>query len=112
MKIKYIYMLLAATALMSGYALADPVNVITNGDFEAGNTGFSSDYTFSPGNIWDPATYDIVSDPNDSHNLATSFGDHTTGDGLMMVIRLAPGRNSQQIGWPVVLTPQPSGLWF
>jgi hypothetical protein len=86
MKIKYFYTLLAAITLLSGHALADPVNVITNGDFEAGNTGFSSDYTFSPGNIWGPGTYDIVTDPSNSHRLASSFGDHTTGSGNMMVV--------------------------
>jgi hypothetical protein len=89
MKNKCFYVLLAATILLPCQLMADPVNpvnVIVNGDFEAGNTGFSSDYTYSPGNIWNPATYDIVSDPHSSHGLASSFGDHTTGDGLMMVI--------------------------
>jgi hypothetical protein len=86
MKNKFFYVLLAAATLMSGQLLADPVNIIINGDFEAGNTGFSSGYTYSPGNLWDPETYDIVSDPQLSHSLAASFGDHTSGSGYMMAI--------------------------
>lgn len=83
---KFYYMLLAAVILLSGQLLADPVNIIVNGDFEAGNTGFSTGYTYSPGNIHGPGTYDIVTDPQLSHASATSFGDHTTGSGYMMAI--------------------------
>jgi len=59
-------------------------DLIVNGDFESGNTGFDSDFTFSPGDITAPATYDIVTDPRNSHGSATSYGDHTTGAGLML----------------------------
>ena len=61
-------------------------NLIVNGDFESGNTGFSSDYTFSPGNLFPPAVYDVLSDPSSAHFAATSFGDHTSGSGLMMAV--------------------------
>jgi hypothetical protein len=61
-------------------------NLIVNGDFESGNTGFSTVYTFSPGDIFGPATYDILSNPNSAHASAASFGDHTSGSGLMMAI--------------------------
>ena len=58
--------------------------LILNGDFESGNTGFTSDFTFSPGNIVPASTYDIVTNPRLSHGSATSYGDHTTGSGLML----------------------------
>ena len=36
----------AVTAAMAVATSASAVNLVVNGDFEAGNTGFSSDYTF------------------------------------------------------------------
>lgn len=61
-------------------------NLIVNGDFEAGNTGFSSDYRHSPGDIVPAGVYDIVADPKSVHESATSYGDHTGGSGLMMAV--------------------------
>jgi hypothetical protein len=46
---------LAVTALLAGGAPAW-ANLIVNGDFEAGNSGFSSAYAFSPGNIFPEGT--------------------------------------------------------
>ena len=61
-------------------------NLITNGGFEAGNTGFSSGYSHVPGNIGGAGTYDTIANPASAHSLATSYGDHTTGSELMMAI--------------------------
>ena len=48
-------------------ASADPPpNLVFNGDFSLGNVGFTSDYTFSPGDIVGEKTYDIVTDPSNS----------------------------------------------
>ena len=58
-------------------------NLIVNGDFEAGNTGFTSDFAFAP-LISGAGTYQVLDDPNSSHSSATSYGDHTTGAGLML----------------------------
>jgi len=68
---------------LSGFASA---NLITNGDFETGNSGFSSDYTHSPGNINGAGTYAVVTDPRSVHGSATSYGDHTSGSGNMMAV--------------------------
>jgi len=38
---------LLAAALLAGTP-AFAVNLVTNGDFEASNTGFTSDYTYTP----------------------------------------------------------------
>lgn len=65
---------------------ASSANLIVNGDFEAGNTGFSSDYAYSPGNITGAGVYDILTDPSPAHNLAASYGDHTSGAGKMMAV--------------------------
>jgi hypothetical protein len=59
-------------------------DLILNGDFHLGNTGFKSDYSYVPGNIIDLQTYDIVTDPIKASQYATSFGDHTSGTGQML----------------------------
>jgi hypothetical protein len=71
---------------------------IVNGDFELGNVGFTSGYTYhpldyvpltSPGigfALWDEGTYTVTTDPKLAHGYWTSFGDHTTGSGQMMVV--------------------------
>ena len=60
-------------------------NLIVNGDFESGNTGFSSGYTFGPINLF-AGVYGMLADPFSVHPDATSFGDHTSGLGLMMAV--------------------------
>jgi len=59
--------------------------LVANGDFEAGNSDFGSDYTYSHGDVFDQTKYDVVADPQDAHPLAASYKDHTSGAGLMMV---------------------------
>jgi len=58
-------------------------NLIANGDFEDGNVSFHTHYTFN--GIGDSA-YVIEDDPQDWNPNFASFGDHTTGTGLMMVV--------------------------
>jgi hypothetical protein len=83
---------IAASIALCGVAQASP-NLIFNGDFELGNTGFYTDYTFSPDDGWDEGVYAIVYDPADWHPLAASYGDHTTGSGLMMAVNGHPEPN-------------------
>lgn len=75
--------------LLASYALcvlsAPAQNLIVNGDFEAGNTGFSNDYIYSLANMEPAGVYCITNDPGAVHGAWTSFGDHTTGTGLMLV---------------------------
>ncbi len=76
-----------ALAFIAGLTMASGASaeLITNGDFEAGNTGFSSEYAF--GSIGAGATiYSILTDPSTAHGQATSYGDNTTGTGLMMAV--------------------------
>ncbi|MBX3485245.1 PEPxxWA-CTERM sorting domain-containing protein [Phenylobacterium sp.] len=84
----------AVTLLAAGGAHA--ANLITNGDFEAGNTGFSSDYLFTSNGL--PAkTYTVTDDPNDFNANFIHAGDHTTGSGLMFVGNGGP--NAGDIVW-------------
>src|SRR5262245_17414202 len=60
-----------------------PANLIVNGTFEAGNTGFATDYQYDS-TPWDDAQYYLTTDPSTIHFLGVRYGDHTTGRGLMM----------------------------
>jgi gliding motility-associated-like protein len=67
-----------------------PINLVINGDFNSGNTGFSSSYVIGTGGAWGPcsnaATYGITNNPINLHSLWASFGDHTSGTGQMMCV--------------------------
>ncbi len=60
-------------------------NLVVNGNFSAGNKGFKSDYLFSE-NLGDDGCYFVGSNPHDSHSGGASFGDHTSGKGLMLLV--------------------------
>jgi len=57
-------------------------SLITNGDFEAGNNGFSTDYNLNP-TLGAAQTYNIATAV--PHGWAPGFGDHTTGSGNMVL---------------------------
>ena len=62
-------------------------NLITNGNFESGNTGFTSDYTYITIANSQQKQYSVVNNPKTINtNWSSSCVDHTTGSGLMMVI--------------------------
>ena len=61
-------------------------NLVTNGNFESGNTSFSSSYGYNPGNLNPEGKYDINTNPRNTHTNFAICGDHTTGSGNMMVV--------------------------
>jgi gliding motility-associated-like protein len=66
-----------------------PFNLVVNGDFSAGNTGFTSSYTYAgtgSSALVPEGVYTVTTDPHLEHSGAVSFGDHTTGTGEMMAI--------------------------
>jgi len=69
-----------------------PTNLVQNGDFEDGNTGFTSSYIFSPGplGLQNAGTYAITDDANYNHNNFFCDNDHTTGSGNFMAINGSP----------------------
>lgn len=90
-----------ALALFSLLLAASPgaAGIIDNGDFENGNTGFTSAYTYrgtpEPPDL--PQNYySIVTTPRYVHSLWLDMGDHTTGTGKMMVVN-----GSDETGIPV-----------
>lgn len=70
---------------------AAQANLIVNGDFEAGNTGFSSAYAHTPGALagggldLNAGQYVIPTNPAVHHIFGSNFGDHTTGTGNMLM---------------------------
>lgn len=78
-------------------ALLHAQNLIVNSDFEAGNSGFTSQYTFST-NLGPPETYAVLNDPKKGNGNFNSIGDHTTGTGLMLVVN-GSTRNDAPRAW-------------
>lgn len=67
---------LVALVLSAGGVSAGPINLITNGDFSAGNTGFTSSYSYHTDNLFPVASYAIGPNPqafNGSFIPASSF---------------------------------------
>lgn len=65
-------------------------NLVDNGDFEQGNTGFTSDYDYcdQPNCLYSSppyGEYGIGNNPNYFHTGFPSCGDHTSGSGNMMI---------------------------
>jgi hypothetical protein len=84
---------LASGALLAGQALAGP-NLISNGDFEAGNTGFSSDYGYVVDQgyyaLWGEGTYTVGENADQYHGLWADVSNHTAGGSKYMIINGAP----------------------
>ena len=79
--------LVTTTYTVTSGTESSPTNLVFNGDFSQGNVGFTTDYSQVP----DPnpfgvqSSYDIVQNPNTWFTAFASCGDHTTGDGNLMV---------------------------
>lgn len=88
----------------------DDANMIVNGDFSQGNTGFSTDYmvgnsTSQIGILADENAYAIATSPRSVHRSFANCGDHTTGTGNMMVVNASGTSNNV---WCQTLTVQPN----
>jgi gliding motility-associated-like protein len=62
-------------------------NLIVNGNFEAGNTGFTHDYNYgTPGGPFSPGWLSVGTDPNAYNSGFSHCGDHTTGTGNQLIV--------------------------
>jgi gliding motility-associated-like protein len=71
-------------------------NLIVNGNFEAGNTGFSTSYIYGvPGSPFGPNNYGVGDNPQAYNGGFSPCGDHTSGSGQQMVVdgSTTPGSN-------------------
>ena len=80
--------------------------LLVNGDFELGNTGFSTDYIYSPGDVTPEGTYTVDTNPLANHPLFSPCGDHTTGTGNMMIVNGSVQPN--RIVWSETVTVLPN----
>ncbi len=69
---------------LDGDGVQDGRNLLQNFDFEDGLANFTTDLT--QGDMGSPGTFDLATDPHDHHGSWGSFGDHTSGSGLMMIV--------------------------
>ena len=87
----------AAFAALAIAAPAGAAQLLTNGDFDAGATGFYSAYSHAADhNLWGEGKYDTVSNPASTHRRFVSMADHTPGAdfGRMMVVNGAAGADT------------------
>ncbi len=95
-----------ATFVMTGRAVDMGNNLIVNGDFEGGNYGFTSDYTYSPTNLVPEGTYAVLPNPQAAHAGFAPCSDHTSGGGNMMAVNGA-GVPNQNV-WCQTVAVQPN----
>ncbi len=96
---------LFAVACLAQAAAAQ--NLVVNGDFEGGNTGFTTKYAF--GDVSGPGTYNIGTNPSSAPGAYGDWcncGDHTSGTGMMMIVN---GATSAALAvWQEVVHVTPS----
>ncbi len=84
-------------------------DLVVNGNFSTGNTGFTSNYIPGTGGMWgqlsNPGTYAVTTNPNLAHNNFFSFGDHTTGTGSMLVCNGSSQANDVVWNQSITVTP-------
>ena len=75
--------------------------LIDNGDFSDGNLDFESDYVYvsETGSraLWDAGKFAIGTSPSNYHEGFINHGDHTTGDGNMLIVN--GSINNEQYVW-------------
>lgn len=69
------------------------VNLISNSNFNQGNSGFSSSYNYNSSNGWGDGTYFVGSSATAWHPGFAPCADHTSGSGNMMMVNGATTPN-------------------
>ena len=93
-------------------------NLINNGDFEQGITGFSSDYIIGNGGSWGqlsiPGTFAVTTSPNLVHNNFVFCNDHSNSGNKQLVVNGANVSNIKVWCQNVLVQPGTSyefGAW-
>ena len=105
----------ATPTVTTGYTVTvyAPMNqLVVNGDFSAGNTGFTSDYTYvAPGGSLVPEdTYAVGPSAHPYHSNFWGAHDHTTGSGNYMIVNGSTIANENV--WKETVTTLPNTLYF
>lgn len=92
---------LTSAIILFGDSLVYNKNLIVNGDFSSGNSGFTSDYTYvnitGGSALWNEGRYAVGTSPSNYHSNFINHGDHTTGTGLMLIANGSP--NNRDYVW-------------
>ncbi|GEM_PF-3352123 len=85
----------STTYQLTASSVETDVNLIVNGDFEQGNTGFTSDYLYAPNDLSVAGTYSVTTSPALVWSNFPDCVDHTSGSGMSMVVNgdASPGDN-------------------
>lgn len=94
----------SATTTYSLHSMSMGNNLLPNGDFSSGSTGFSSEYTYGTSGIPE-GVYFVGSDIKSWHYNMAACGDHTTGSGNMMMVNGARQQNVKVWTHTVSVTP-------
>lgn len=81
-------------------------NVIVNGDFSSGNSGFSSTYLYSPSSGVTEGSYNVGNNIPGWHASLSACTDHTSGNGNMMMVNGASVSGVPV--WSQTVTVQPN----
>tara|TARA_R110002050_G_scaffold162939_2_gene292869 strand:- start:9363 stop:11891 length:2529 start_codon:yes stop_codon:yes gene_type:complete len=99
--------------------IADTANLVTNGDFSSGNTGFTSSYVYGTGGSWgllsNPGQYAVSTNANLTHNNFPSCTDHTSGTGNYMIMNGSSVANTNVWCQTITVLPNTSYIfsgWF
>lgn len=76
---------LLAMGLLAAPFAASAANLVVNGDFESGNSGFSSAYTYSPGGNSAEGQYTVGSSPATWNGFFVNPSDHTPAGTQMFI---------------------------
>jgi gliding motility-associated-like protein len=79
-------------------------NLVVNGDFSQGNTGFVSGYQFTPNNTGE-GQYFVGPNPRDWRSSLGNCKDHSTGTGNMLMVK---ARTSKDTIWSQTISVSPN----
>jgi hypothetical protein len=99
MRDKYGAVLLGASLAVLGCNGACAQNLVVNGDFAAGNSGFSSQYIYSPGNLLPEGVYDVATDPAVDNGNWSYTGGTPTGAASQNMLIVNGGLVGNNIVW-------------
>ena len=102
----------AAAALVAATSASAAPNLVTNGNFEAGNSGFTSDYGFSAGSNCCEGQYTVGTTPSDFNGAFVNPGDHTTGTGNMYIGNGSPADGALVWGSELIAVAQNTNYFF
>lgn len=82
---------------------------LVNGDFSSGNTGFTSGYGYASASDPGGGHYTVGTNPHTWNSFLTSFGDHTSGTGNMLIADGSGTANT--LVWSESLTVTPNSQY-